>query len=178
MFGSPHCGGGETPAGGGGAYLAASANMRPITISGGQVENAMVPPGLNTRSISADRDVGAGREHVTVLAEHDIELAVVERQFLDVAFVKIDRHLRDRGVLARALEQFGRQVKSRHPRSSSRRRDRDDAGAARHVEHAVSGLDAGERDELCGRRRGGDLERPEVRPPFTLVLLELYRVRP
>ena len=51
---------GETPGGGGGAYFAASANMRPTIISGGHVENAIVPPGRNTRSISAIATSGRG----------------------------------------------------------------------------------------------------------------------
>src|SRR5262245_37605743 len=58
--GSPHCGGGETPGGGGGIYLDTNVDKLPMNSSGGQVENAIVPPGFSTRSISPMATSGRG----------------------------------------------------------------------------------------------------------------------
>jgi hypothetical protein len=64
--------------------------MRPITISGGQVD-AMVPPGLNTRSIGC-RDVGAGANMAIWLSTTSNSLS--STAFLDIAFVKSTPPLR------------------------------------------------------------------------------------
>ena len=53
-------GGGAMPGGGGGMYLPTVANTRPTNNSGGQVENAIVPPGFSTRSISRTATSGRG----------------------------------------------------------------------------------------------------------------------
>ncbi len=58
--GSPHSTGGDTPDGGGGTYDATSENIRPMNISAGQVEKAIVPPGASTRSISPIATAGRG----------------------------------------------------------------------------------------------------------------------
>ncbi len=172
MFGSPHCGGAATPGGGGGAYLrgerehAADDHLRrPCR----ERERAARPQHAQHLG---DRDLGTRREHVAVLAEHDVELVVVERQLLGVSFVKVDRDLGDRRILARALQELGREVESRHARAEPCRRDRDDAGAAGDVEYAIAGFDARVSHELGRGRRRQQLERREVRPSFPLVLLE------
>lgn len=56
---APHCEGGAAPVGGG-KCLPTSATICPTMGSGGQVENAMVPPRLSTRSISAIARSGRG----------------------------------------------------------------------------------------------------------------------
>src|SRR5437867_7785703 len=60
MVGSPHWGGGDTKAGGGGKYCPTNVKMRPMHSSGGHVEKAMRPPGLRTRSISRVAISGRG----------------------------------------------------------------------------------------------------------------------
>src|SRR5579864_8847506 len=57
--GSPQSAGEATP-GGAGKYLAIRAEERPTCPSGGQLENPMVPPGFNTRNISATATSGRG----------------------------------------------------------------------------------------------------------------------
>ncbi len=60
MLGLPHCGGGAAPGGGGGEFLPTKANRRPTKCSGGQVANAMRPPGFSTRRICATVTSGRG----------------------------------------------------------------------------------------------------------------------
>src|SRR5689334_4978654 len=57
--GFPQSGGGETPSGGG-RYLETNENISPVKSSGGHVENAIVPPGFNTLSISEIATSGRG----------------------------------------------------------------------------------------------------------------------
>jgi hypothetical protein len=78
--------------------------------SGGHVENASVPPGQH-RSISAIA-ISDAAQHMAVLAEHDVELVVVEREVFDVSFVKVDRDLGDGRILPRTLQELG--VRSSH----------------------------------------------------------------
>ncbi|MGX1211501.1 hypothetical protein AB7M42_001766 [Bradyrhizobium diazoefficiens] len=59
IFGSPHNTGDATPSGGG-RWRPIIANIRPTYRCGGQVENAMVPPGFSTRSISPMATSGRG----------------------------------------------------------------------------------------------------------------------
>ena len=52
--------GGAAPGGGGGMLRPTKTNMRPVKCSGGQVANAIRPPGLSTRRISAMATSGRG----------------------------------------------------------------------------------------------------------------------
>ena|ERR1051326_3511456 len=87
---SPHCCGGETPGGGGGMYFATRLKLPPMSNSGGQVENAIVPPGFRTRSISAIATLWSRSKHVTVLTHDDIKLPLGKRQSFDVSDLPID----------------------------------------------------------------------------------------
>ena len=77
--------------------------------------------GVEGLGAGEEDDLRARREHVAVLTEDHIELAVVERQTLDVAFMEVDRHLRDARILARPLEQLGCEIEPRYACSSPRR---------------------------------------------------------
>ena len=52
---------------------AMNVNMRPVKYSGGQVENAIAPAGLEHPKHFFQGDCRARREDVAELAEHDVE---------------------------------------------------------------------------------------------------------
>ena len=138
--------------------------MRPVKCSGGQVEKAMRPPVLSTRSISRTDKGRTRREDVAELAEYDIERGVRIGQRLGVAFGEVDIDGGDAGIVASALEQHGRQIEPRNLGAAARGRDRDDAGAAGDVEHSLPGRHLRELHQL-GRRDGrDDLDRQRTTP--------------
>jgi hypothetical protein len=88
---------------------------------------------------------------VAELAEHDVEGFVGIRQRLGVAFNELGVDGGDAGILARSLDQGRRQIEARRPGAAPRRRDGNDAGAAGHVEHALTRLHLRELHQLAGR---------------------------
>ena len=77
------------------------------------------------------------------LAQHDVKLRVAEGQPFDISLAPIDFYTGDFGVLAGALEKFGRKIQRRDTRADAGGGDGDYACAAGYVEHLLAGLDAG-----------------------------------
>ena len=129
-------------------------------------------PGLQHAQHFADRDFRPRRKDMAELAQDHIESRVAKGQFFDVPFVPIDFDSGDSRILPRPLQQFGSEVEPGDASAEARRRDRNDARPARHVQHALSGADARALYQPGRAGRGDGLKRREVHPPCFCAALK------
>jgi hypothetical protein len=109
---------------------------------------------------------------VAKLAKHDVERGVRIGQRFGIAFDKVDIDACDTRVVAGAFKQRRRQIKSRYARATASRGDRDNAGSASDVEHALSFAHLRKIHQLCGRHGRVNFHRRKYRPAFALGSLE------
>ena len=98
------------------------------------------------------------------LAQDNVERRVAKGQLLDVSFVPINFDSRDARILPRTLQQFGREIEPGDASPKARRRDRNDARPARHVEHALPRAHAGPLHQPRRARSRDRLEGREMHP--------------
>ena len=109
---------------------------------------------------------------MTEVAEHDVKRDIIERQRINVAFAKIDLHIRDTRVLACPLEQLRRKINTAHACADPCGGDGGYAGATADIENILSGANVRELHQTRRRRRRQRLKWREMFPALSLRFFE------